>query len=88
MSSLRDSRRGRDSILDRTALAAVGLLVAVVLAYAPAYRAGWVWDDREHVVANENLRSVEGLRRTWFEPRSLPQYYPLVHTAFWLEHQL
>ena len=74
--------------LDRTAPAALGLLLAVVLAYAPAYRAGWVWDDREHVVANENLRSLDGLRRTWLEPRSLPQYYPLVHTTFWLEHQL
>ena len=74
--------------LDRTALAAARLLLAVAVAYAPAYRAGWVWDDRAHIVANENLRSADGLRRIWLEPRSLPQYYPLVHTTFWLEHQL
>jgi hypothetical protein len=54
----------------------------------PPTARGWVWDDREHVVANENLRSVDGLHRTWFEPRSLPQYHPLVHTPFWFEYQL
>jgi protein O-mannosyl-transferase len=40
------------------------------------------------VVANANLRDLPGLVRTWTEPRSLPQYYPLVHTAFWAEYQV
>jgi len=64
------------------------LLVAVsVLAYWPALSAGFVWDDTEHIIANANLRDGAGLARIWLEPRSLPQYYPLVHTTFWLEYR-
>ena len=30
----------------------------------------------------------KGLRAIWFSPFSLPQYYPLVHTTFWIEYHL
>jgi tetratricopeptide (TPR) repeat protein len=63
------------------------LVVAVVLAYRPAMSAGFIWDDPDYIVNNANLRDLQGLRATWFEPTSLPQYYPLVHTTFWLEFQ-
>jgi tetratricopeptide (TPR) repeat protein len=29
-----------------------------------------------------------GLYRIWFEPGATAQYYPLVHTSFWIEHKL
>src|SRR3954469_17738270 len=32
------------------------------------------------------LQSWSGLRRIWFEPGVTQQYYPLLHSAFWLEH--
>src|SRR5262245_42059816 len=51
-------------------------------------RAGYVWDDDAHVTANETLGSSGGLLRMWIEPTALPQYYPLVHTSFWIEHRL
>jgi Flp pilus assembly protein TadD len=57
-------------------------------AYLPALRCGFVWDDDAHVTANATLVSVDGLRRIWTEPSATPQYYPLVHTTFWLEHHL
>ena len=67
---------------------AVALLVLTAIAYVPIYRAGYVWDDNDHVTENVTLRSFEGLKRIWTEPRSIPQYYPVTHTTFWVEHHL
>lgn len=65
------------------------LLVAVVLlAYLPALRAGFIWDDEDYVTRNPVIRTADGLERIWFEPSSLPQYYPLVHTTYWIEYHL
>jgi len=69
------------------ALAAL-IAMATGVAYLPAMHNGFVWDDDVHVITNVNLRSVDGLTRIWLVPRSLPQYYPLVHTTFWIEYQL
>ncbi len=63
-------------------------LVLIVAAYAPALRAGFVWDDDDHVTRNETLVDLDGLRRIWTEPGAVPQYYPLVHTTFWVERHL
>ncbi len=64
------------------------ILVAMVLVtFAPTLRNQYIWDDDAYVTKNLNLRSAEGLWATWFKPFSLPQYYPLVHTTFWLEYQ-
>ena len=51
-------------------LALVGL---TLIAYAPALRGGFIWDDDDYVTANANLRSVSGLANIWFVPRSSPQ---------------
>ena len=34
------------------------------------------------------LRSLHGLWRIWFDLGATQQYYPLLHTAFWIEHGL
>jgi len=34
------------------------------------------------------LRTAHGLGRIWADPGSTQQYYPLLHSAFWLEHRL
>lgn len=69
---------------------AAGLLIvaASVAAYLPALSAGFIWDDPDYVVNNPNLRDGAGLVRTWTAPTSVPQWYPLVFTTFWLEYQL
>ncbi|MCC7406854.1 MAG: tetratricopeptide repeat protein [Phycisphaeraceae bacterium] len=54
----------------------------------PAFRAGYVWDDDDHVYANPTLRSVAGLRQIWTDIGATPQYYPLTHTSFWLEYRV
>src|SRR5690349_10069961 len=63
-------------------------VVATVLAYAPALSGGFIWDDDVHVTHNPMLRSTDGLVKMWTEPTALPQYYPLVHTSFWIEYHL
>jgi protein O-mannosyl-transferase len=60
---------------------------AVFLAYAPAIGAGFIWDDDAHVTSVA-LRSWHGLARIWTEVGSTQQYYPALHSAFWLEHRL
>ena len=63
------------------------LLGAILLAYAPAWHAGFIWDDKGHVT-RPDLRSLHGLWRIWAEPGATQQYYPLLHSAFWLECRL
>jgi tetratricopeptide (TPR) repeat protein len=59
-----------------------------ILAYGPAFQAGWVWDDDSYVTANAALRTVDGLRRIWLEPGAVAQYYPVTFTSLWIEYQL
>ena len=68
-------------------LAAAVLAVAVFLAYQPCWQGGFLWDDDAHVTAPA-LRSWQGLWRIWSDVGATVQYYPLLHTAFWLEHRL
>ncbi|MEJ2235268.1 MAG: tetratricopeptide repeat protein [Syntrophobacterales bacterium] len=64
------------------------IFLITVVAYIPAMRSGYIWDDDYYVTENPNLSTADGLRRIWFEPKASPQYYPLVHTAFWVEYHL
>ncbi|OLE38865.1 MAG: hypothetical protein AUG00_04170 [Candidatus Rokubacteria bacterium 13_1_20CM_2_70_7] len=63
------------------------MLAAVVVVYRPAWNGGFLWDDRAHVT-HPDLRSWHGLTRIWFDLEATQQYYPLVHTAFWVQHRL
>ncbi|MBI2825869.1 MAG: tetratricopeptide repeat protein [Planctomycetia bacterium] len=72
----------------RSILAGCLLVAMVIAAFSPALAAGFVWDDETYVTGNPTLRTVDGLHRMWFVPTSLPQYYPLVCTTFWLEYHL
>ncbi len=64
------------------------LLLITIVAYLPAINGGFVWDDDAYVTDNETLRSFAGLYRIWFEIGAVPQYYPMVHTTFWVEYHL
>ena len=61
------------------------LLVAVVLAYQPAWHGGPIWDDDAHITI-PHLRSLRGLGDIWLTPGATQQYYPLLHSVFWLEY--
>jgi len=60
---------------------------ALLAAYWPALRGGFVWNDADYVTRPE-LRSLHGLWRIWFQLGATEQYYPLLHTAFWVEHRI
>jgi tetratricopeptide (TPR) repeat protein len=63
------------------------VLAAVVVIYWPASYGAQLWDDDANITRPE-LQSAHGLSRIWFEPGATQQYYPLLHTAFWIEHRL
>ena len=71
----------------RNFLIGLGLFAATLVAYAPAISGGFIWNDSDYVTAPA-LRSVDGLARIWFELGATEQYYPVLHSAFWLEHKV
>jgi tetratricopeptide (TPR) repeat protein len=78
---------GGQSTILRIIVPGALIFCVTLLAYLPAVRGGFLWDDNAHVTRAE-LQSVDGLRRIWFEVTATQQYYPLLHTAFWVEHRL
>lgn len=67
-----------------------GLLVVLLAlaAYSSSLRGDFIWDDDDYVQKNVLLRSPGGLWMIWAEPSATPQYYPLVHSTFWIEYHL
>ena len=63
------------------------MLCVTLVAYLPALRGALLWDDNMHVT-RPDLRPLHGLWRIWFELGATQQYYPLLHSAFWIEHRL
>jgi hypothetical protein len=63
------------------------VLLATCLVYLPAMGGGRLVDD-DISITKPSLQSLSGLYYIWFSPTATLQYYPLVHTAFWLEHKL
>lgn len=60
----------------------------VAAVYWPTLFNGYVSDDEVYVRGIEGLRSMGGLRDIWLRIGAIPQYYPLVHTSFWIEYRL
>ena len=69
-------------------LGVLTILLLTALAYSPIVQCGFIWDDDDYVTNNQTLRSTDGLIRIWTDPGATPQYYPFVHTSFWMEYQL
>ncbi|MGA3018795.1 MAG: tetratricopeptide repeat protein [Bryobacteraceae bacterium] len=63
------------------------LLCATLAAYWPALRGGMLWDDARHVT-KADLQSWHGLWRIWSDLGATQQYYPFLHSAFWVEHRI
>ena len=72
----------------RTSAKAAFLVALTGLAYLPALRNGFIWDDDAWLMHNRTLDGVTGLYRLWFDLLALQQYYPLTGTAFWIQYQL
>lgn len=70
-------------------LGALLLLLITMLAYAPAMRAGFIWDDDSYLYNTEPevIKAPNGLERIW-TTAATPQWYPLVFTTYWFEYRL
>lgn len=62
------------------------LFVAVFLAYYPALKAGYIWDDNDHLTENPHLEDLQGLKRIWTSFAGV--YYPLALTTFWFMRRI
>ncbi len=82
------NNQSQSSINTNERLFVLIFILTVIIVYSPALTSGFIWDDDNYVTNNKTLRSYSGLKDIWFKPGAIPQYYPLVHTTFWLEYQL
>jgi len=74
----------------RSQLAAGFGLIAILVfvAYSPALRGEFLWDDDKYVSDNSLLTAPDGLQRIWFSTDQPSQYVPLVYTSFRIERAL
>ncbi|HUJ42628.1 MAG TPA: tetratricopeptide repeat protein [Opitutaceae bacterium] len=69
-------------------MAAGALIIgATFVSYRPALSGDFIWNDSDYVTA-PGLRSLGGLARIWTKLGATEQYYPLLHSAFWVQHRL
>ncbi len=66
---------------------AVLIVVLTVVAYLPALRAGFVFDDSELITGNPMVRASDGLYRFWCTTEPM-DYWPLTSTVWWLEWRI
>jgi tetratricopeptide (TPR) repeat protein len=71
----------------RDYLAWLMIFASVVLVYAPALNGSLLWDDNGHICP-KTLRSLHGLLRIWTDLGATQQYYPILHSTFWVEYRL
>jgi len=63
------------------------LVALTFIAYTPALRGGFVWDDALYVRDNPLIKAGNGLRRFWCTSE-FTDYYALSNTSLWLEWRL
>jgi Tfp pilus assembly protein PilF len=63
------------------------LFLFTLVVYQPAWNGKPIWDDDQHIT-RPDLRSINGLSRIWTELGATQQYYPLMHSVFWIEYHL
>jgi protein O-mannosyl-transferase len=68
-------------------LFALGLLLLTLAVYLPAWNGGLLWDDNFHLT-RPDLRSWTGLGLIWTKVGTTLQYYPLLHSVFWVEQRI
>ena len=71
----------------RACLQGLALVALTLLAYVPAMRSGFVWDDDAFLTDNPLIRDPDGLRRIWASTEP-PDYFPLTSTMLWVEWRL
>lgn len=65
----------------------LALVAATFVAYFPAIRAGFVWDDKASLYENTLIKADNGLYKFWFTTEAT-DYWPLSATTFWIEWRI
>ena len=76
----------RSYFADKSWLLVLALMVITFVAYAPVWRAGFVWDDDDHLTANPAMTTPHGLQMIW-SSLAVSRYYPLTLTTFWIQRR-
>jgi protein O-mannosyl-transferase len=74
----------RSMMLLRTAV----IIIAVAWVYSPVFHGAWLWDDDWYILNQPMVGDLAGLWKTWFQPGSWIEYYPLEETLLWIEWHL
>ncbi len=67
--------------------AAMGMIAMVLLAFWPALKNGFIWDDDLLLTDNVLIKLPDGLRYLWFSTAPI-DYFPLTYSTFWVEWRL
>ena len=51
--------------MKRLLLGAAGIVGLTLLAYIPAMRAGFIWDDNKMITGNPVVQDSEGIKEIW-----------------------
>ncbi len=62
----------------------LAILLVTFVAYIPALRGGFVFDDDVLITDNSLIHASNGLHRIWFTAEA-QDYYPLTESLWWLE---
>ena len=81
ISSMRSKPAEGPALSIRRLLGMAGVtLLLTLIAYVPAMRAGFVWDDDDFLTKNAIIHAKDGLYRFWFTTEA-PDYFPLVSSS-------
>jgi len=76
-----------DGFAHKPWLLALLLVISTFVAYQPVWRAGFIWDDDDHLTANPAMTAPHGLRMIW-SSLAVSRYYPLTLTTFWIQRRV
>jgi len=83
------SKRNPDQNICNTAIQSGLIVLLAFVVYFPILKSDFVSiDDPVLITKNPILRTAEGLKAIWLDPRSQPLYCPIVSTAFWIQYHL
>jgi len=71
----------------RQVLLAAAILAIAFLAYIPAMRGGFLWDDYSFLKDNWLIHVPDGLQRFWFTTQA-EDYFPLTSSTLWVEWRI